>query len=45
MKTFKQFKEEGCGDDCECMKESIDEAAIDAKGFRSSTGGLTHVDL
>jgi hypothetical protein len=41
MKTFKQFKKEGCGDDCECMKESIKEAAVDSKGFRSSTGGLT----
>jgi hypothetical protein len=41
MKTFKQFKKEGCGDDCECMKESIEEAAVDSKGHKSSTGGLT----
>ena len=41
MKTFKQFKKEGCGEGCECMKESIEEAAVDSKGHKSSTGGLT----
>jgi len=41
MKTFREFREVGCGEGCTCIQSSIDEAAVDSKGFKSSTGGLT----
>lgn len=34
-------EEHKCGCEKECKCDEIDEAAIDAKGYKSSTGGLT----
>ncbi|CAB5220818.1 hypothetical protein UFOVP247_42 [uncultured Caudovirales phage] len=47
MKTFNEFilekKKMGACEDCDCglKEELMAEAAVDSKGFKSSTGGLT----
>lgn len=41
MISFKQYLEEQKCQCEDCSAEEIDEAAVDAKGHKSSTGGLT----
>jgi hypothetical protein len=41
-KLTKKYKKDTPGEECSCKEEAeLDEAAIDAKGHKSSTGGLT----
>ena len=40
-KLTKKYKKETPGQECSCQKDDIKEYAVDAKGHKSSTGGLT----